>query len=206
MNFEYSKEWYEQVIDSSWLQMGGDRTTPEGLKKWYNSKQNESYRNRLLEWFKEQELFGKCLELGVNCGKTIYWLHEMYPSIRFDVLDWNKNLQILKPAMSQLVPIDDFIIGDCSSIDKHNESYNNITSIDFYEHIPEEVYFKSIEEVNRLLKRGGKFFVFLGHTIQPEHINIRNIDVIKSDISNKGFDFVTKRIFENDVLQIFIKR
>lgn len=201
--FRYTAEWYGTRIDEKWMSMGGDRSTPEGLKQWYDSGHNSGYRERLKRWFAPLDLKGRGLELGFQCGKTVNWLCGIYPDITFDILDWNEKLKVLEEPIRKVSRIRGFYIQDCRSIAQPDGYYDFITSLDFYEHLTEDVYFESIEECFRLLRPGGMFFVYLGHSNHPAHINVRPISVQVSDVKSKGFELIGQRVVAQDVMSIF---
>jgi hypothetical protein len=205
IDFEYSKEWYGSRITDDWLLQGGNRLTGEGLKQWYDGKNNDRYRQRFAEWFKGIEIEGRGLELGFQCGKTAHWIKSKYPDLVLDILDWNEELKKIVEPIREISAVNEIFFQDCQDIQKDDGFYDNVFSLDFYEHLTEDIYFNSIKEVHRLLPDGGKFFVFLGHTKHPAHINVRPVPTIVRDIASRGFKHVGQRISFGDVMNIFEK-
>ncbi len=206
MDFEYTKEWYGSLITDDWMQQGGDRTTVAGLIEWYDS--NVQYKGRFDRWFKTISMAGKCLELGFQCGKTAYWMKEKWPEITLDILDWNEELGTLGEVIKEAANINEVFLQDCQKIDKEDGYYDNIFSLDFYEHLPEEAYFNSMEEVHRLLGPEGRFFVFMGKgRHHASHINVRALTTIVNDVESKGFRLTGQRVGGpySDVLSVFEK-
>ncbi len=87
--------------------------------------------------------------------------------------------------------LDDIWIGDCQKIDKPNGHYECIHCIDFFEHLPQDVYEKTIKECYRLLKPNGLMFVYVGKTDAHAHIHLVSNETVIKDMSAAGFQFFT---------------
>tara|TARA_R100000008_G_scaffold86802_1_gene81730 strand:+ start:2815 stop:3444 length:630 start_codon:yes stop_codon:yes gene_type:complete len=186
--------WYEENYDKSWFV---ECTGVEYLKNYYTN-----HRPRLFEryhgWFGSLGLTGHGLDLGFTNGRGIYFFSRIFPHCKITAIDFNKNTELIHDHLKNLIPqIVELRTENCSALSDPDEKYDFCTSTDFYEHVDESTYFKSIREVHRVLKKQGKFCVYLGKTILPEHINLRPDWQVFQDMKHNGFKFIDKR---NDLL------
>lgn len=176
--FAYTPTWYSGPYVEGWIKKAA---TPEGLAEIH--EQQERYRIRLEKWFKGIAMPGRVLELGFNDGKSVHWLSGMKPEIeRFDLLDWSPVLRRVLPSLEVLVPK----IWAVLPIDvlelKAKDEYDHVLSLDFFEHLPPDVYKQALPIIARALRTGGFIYVYFGTTPQPEHVNLRKPKEIKSDL------------------------
>jgi len=185
--FEYSPENYDKGTED-WIKNIESETV---LLEKYSDSWHQGYINRWRNWFQNIDIKGRILDLGFQNGKTLYQLSQHYPDVKIDALDFNFALSNAIPFYKKLMPnLDDIWIGDCQHVDKPDGYYDYIHCIDFYEHLPPEVYLQSIQESRRLLKDNGTMFVYVGKTDAMAHIHlISNNEVIK-DMEQFGFKFV----------------
>lgn len=201
--FEYSGEWYGDSYVEDWLPA---INSSEDLLKNYHRQAN--YFQRTQEWFTDVPIKGDVLELGHNDGKTIWWLSNNTPAItNIDCIDFNESLKKLEGPLRELIPtIRDVWYADCRNIKKPDNSYDCITSLDFYEHLPNDIYQDSISECFRLLKEGGLICVYLGKGTgihHPEHINVIPDEKVIGDMCAKGFTYAGSR--GRDKMLLFTK-
>lgn len=199
-SFEYTVEWYSTEYIKDWI---GKCNSSDDLIKRYAELWKTRHGHKFREFFKEVHLDGKVLELGFNSGKTTYWLSKRYKNIEIDAVDFNEGLRDLAPLMFKVnKQLKNVWIRDCRSIDREDGYYDSIISLDFFEHLPEDVYFESLAECKRLLKVGGRLFVFFGKGDLAEHINVRQNRQVIRELRDMGFGFRNKKsgmmIFEKE--------
>jgi len=193
--------WYEENYDKEWF----DRCDSiEYLVNYYTNHRPELFEGKYKKWFKKTELVGHGLDLGFTNGRGIYFLSKLYPDCKITAIDFNKNTELIHNYLKKLIPqIIELRTENCSNLTDEDEKYDFCTSTDFYEHVTEDVYFKSIKEVWRVLKKEGLFCVYLGKTILPEHINLRTDYQVFQDMKENGFKIVS--ISERNELLVFKK-
>jgi len=197
--FHYCPETYAENLDD-WVKNVDSKEV--FLEKW-GSPWFLNYIYRWRAWFEDIDISGRILDIGFQDGKTLYQISQKYPDLKIDALDFNPALSNIIPFLKELMPnLEDIWIGDCQQINKPDGYYDAIHCIDFFEHLPEAVYFKAIKEAHRVLKEDGRIFVFVGKTDATAHIHlISNADVIY-DFGRNGFYHIETI---NDML-IFEKR
>lgn len=179
--FRYSAAWYETYVP--WLAKLQSTADLRALLKHHFIKCD--YRND--PWFQDIDVAGHSLELGFNSGKTCTWMARKYPGLTFDLVDWNKALVKLVPWLREIVPaIRDVHFGDVGEVLQRLEpqTYQNVFSFDFFEHIPYDLYVATIQRVRELLVPGGRLFVYFGETNQSEHVNLLPQKQIQATLSD----------------------
>lgn len=204
--FNYSPEWYATESVELWLpQMKSAEdllyhyTDPTIIPFIYNGiRFDNGFQNY-------KNLSGRCLELGFNSGLTVHRLAEKYQDLKVDGIDFNPALKKIIPWIKSFLPnIDDLWIGSSEDTPKYIDHYDYITSLDYFEHLPEEVYHKTLIECRFILKSDGLMFVYLGKPPNPEHINRRTDEQVKKDFAEIDFSFVEQdgkdgiMVFRND--------
>lgn len=202
-DFAYTPEWY--ATDSVALWLPKVKCVDDLIFLYTSETIHPAVKKRAR--FKRQfggydSLGGRLLELGFNSGFTMYWLSQKYPNLTIDGLDFNYALEPIISLIKEAVPgVKDLWIGNVRKIDKPDNYYDYITSLDFFEHLPETVYEETLLECKRLLKPGGLIWVYFGKPKQAEHINIREDKIVIEDFERVGFGFVDSNdglIFRND--------
>jgi len=182
--------WYEENYDKNWF---FNCDSVEYLKNYYTNHRPQLF-SRYKKWFENVELSGHGLDLGFTNGRGIYFLSKIFPNCKITAIDFNKNTELIHDFLKDLIPqIVELRTENCSELSDESEKYDFCTSTDFYEHLDEDTYFKSIREVHRVLKKQGKFCVYLGKTVLPEHINLRPDWQVFQDMKNNGFRLVDKK-------------
>lgn len=175
--FSYTKEWYGGEYIAPWI---GRVTSVDTLRVEY--ARQEKYRVRLVKWFEGQKLYGPSMELGFNDGKSVFWLSAMFPTLMFDLLDWNESLKKIEPFIREISPVRHVFYGDVLDLPMR-EAYENIFSLDFFEHVPLPTYLETVELCEAMLVPGGRLWVFFGESPMKEHINLRRLVDIHEDLS-----------------------
>lgn len=188
-NEKQLSEWYEENYDKEWfLECDGTKYLVN-----YYTKHRPGLFGRYQLWFGKVPLCGHGLDLGFTNGRGLYFLTKIFPHCSITAIDFNKNTELIHDYLKELIPqIVELRTESCSNLADEDEKYDFCTATDFYEHVTEEIYFKSIKEAYRVLKPSGKFCVYLGKTILPEHINLRKDPQVIQDMKENNFQFVTK--------------
>jgi len=183
--FIYSPESYSEKSED-WIK---NITSEQTLLDKYADPWHQGYINRWKNWFANIEINGRILDIGFQNGNTLYQFSQKYPNIKIDALDFNPGLLNAIPFYKKLMPnLDDIWIGECQSINKPDKYYDYISALDFFEHLPENIYFKTIQECYRLLKNGGHIFVYVGKSGATAHINERPDEQVIKDMQYYGFE------------------
>ena len=186
--FEYSPESYGKKSED-WIK---NITSEKTLLEKYSDPWHQGYINRWKNWFQDiDDLKGRILDIGFQNGKTLYSLSQKYPKLKIDALDFNFALSNAIPFYNKLMPnLHDIWIGDCQAVNKPDGYYDYIHCIDFFEHLPPDVYFKTIQECHRLLKTDGVMYVYIGKTDATAHIHLVSNETVTADMECRGFKFI----------------
>lgn len=194
---DYSAEWYEKNYHpkAKWY---GDMDTASKLINWYHNK-FRAHLQRFRVWFQGVNLNqGELLELGFNTGKTAYYMAKTYPNLIIDGIDFSREVKHIGDLLVTMMPqIRSMQIADVSAIPFHANSYNFVTALDLFEHLPEGIYQKTIDEINRVLRPNGLVFVYTGQEVQEEHIHIIPAEKVV-------VDFVRRRILPVHIIEDFL--
>lgn len=163
-------EWYSTYYDAEFFI---ECTGTKYLSDFYNKKFN-IYGTRFNNWFNSHNLENNIhLDIGFSTGKTLYWLSKKYPNIVIDTFDFNENCKNIFEPLKELIPqIRNIDILDATNLNYEENSYDSITALDFYEHVPIELMIESLKINYKILKPNGEMFIYLGKSPNEEHINI----------------------------------
>jgi len=193
--FVYSPETYADGLEP-WLKNIESEIV---LLEKYATPWHQNYINRWKHWFKNINIMGgRILDIGFQDGKTLYQLSQRYPDLKIDALDFNPGLSKAIPFLKKLMPnLDNIWIGDCQTVNKPDGYYDYIHCLDFFEHLPHDVYLKTIQECHRLLKTDGAMYIYIGKTDATAHIHLISNETVISDMECRGFKFIKNT---NDLL------
>jgi len=185
--FVYSSETYADGLET-WLK---NIESENILLEKYATPWYQNYINRWKHWFDGIELNGRILDIGFQDGKTLYQLSQKYLDLKIDALDFNPGLSKAIPFFKKLMPnLHDIWIGDCQVVNKPDGYYDYIHCLDFFEHLPHDIYLKTIRECHRLLENDGIMFVYVGKTDATAHIHFISNETVISDMEYGGFKFI----------------
>lgn len=194
---EYSAKWYEEIYhpNAEWY---GDMDTPSKLISWYHHK-FRAHLERFRIWFAGVKLNqGELLELGFNTGKTAYYMSKLYPNLIIDGIDFSRAVQPIGDLLVKMMPnIRSMRLASCSDLPFDDNSYNFVTALDLFEHLPETTYQETIDEINRVMRGNGLVFVYTGQAIQDEHIHIIPPEKVV-------VDFMRRRILPIHIVEDFL--
>jgi len=149
----------------------------------------------------------KILDLGCGAGTFTSEIKKITPDVVG--LDYNddaikiceeKGIKVIK-SLSHSIPVED-------------NTFDIITAVDFFEHIPETVSIETLKECNRILKPGGRIAIYSPNKdiyeffrFNPLHIGLKKIEEIKQLLMFCGFNIELQKHFPIHVfpLNLFYK-
>jgi len=174
------KQIYEK--DTETQEIVDSINSPEDLiNKYYNQKFGNpktiiQRRNfKMQHAWKAIQLNGHGLELAFGLGTSIYWLCKRFPDITLSGIDFADHYRPMLKHLRGLFPAR---IGGIwiNSVENMNwiagNYYDFINSSSVFEHLPDHVYFKTIDECYRVLKPGGLMGVYVDQSKCLQHIRI----------------------------------
>ena len=192
--FEYGQDWYDSGYHAKLGDVSDGQAT--SLQFW----EAQGYRARLMKVCSELDRYvsfhtgTRYLEVACMYGKTAFWLAERYPELNVWTFDFsNKFVDHCRTHN----PIGDRLhiwLGDCTRIRDGDQSFDGffefVTCIDVTEHLPDSVYRGLLEELARVVRKGGYLLLMQGNTIQVEHIHILDEEQLVADVERAGFSLV----------------
>ena len=171
----YSRKFYEE--DYHTKEYALQEQNLESLMKRFTDTGHKAKLLEALEQIKDLPTPKTWLEVGCQFGKSTFWIAEQYPPTVFYMFDF---AQTAIDFVNKHNPIPERTVvwkGDASNIRYKANTFDNffdiVSILDFTEHLPREIYHKTIAEAFRVLKPSGFLLLKQGNTIRPEHINIR---------------------------------
>ncbi|MEA2066878.1 MAG: class I SAM-dependent methyltransferase [Thermotogota bacterium] len=137
------------------------------MNKWWNwNRVKEDIWNRpsedvyyLLHRWKEKG-YKRFLDLGCGMGRhSIFFAENGFQVTGYDLSE--SGLRILKESVEENNLNIDIVKGDITSLPFDNEIYDSILSCHSIYHVDSEGMCKVIEEISRVLKKGGEIFLTL---------------------------------------------
>jgi SAM-dependent methyltransferase len=187
--FSYSRDFYEQGYHDNLAAIGAD-----SLGFW----EAQGYRDRLMEVCDSLDCFvrfaapTRCLEVACMYGKTAFWLAQRYPELKVWAFDFS---QRFVEATRTANPIGDRLTvwqGDATDIhlgaDRFDAFFDFVTCLDVTEHLPEEVYRRTLAELARVTRAGGYLLIMQGNTVHVEHIHVLPEPELVADVTKAGFE------------------
>jgi len=181
-------EWYSTYYDAEFFM---ECTGTKYLLDFYNRNFN-TYGSRFNNWFDSYNLENNVhLDIGFSTGKTLYWLSKKYPNIVIDTFDFNENCKNIFEPLQELIPqIRNIDILDATKLNYKENSYDSITALDFYEHVPIKLMIESLKINYKILKPYGEMFIYVGKTPNEEHINLISDSETIKICEEIGFKFI----------------
>ncbi len=142
------------------------------VKKDYSSISEDFDKTRRHEW-KEFEIFLKYIKTGqhlvdLGCGNGRF--HEFinkHKKVRYTGID---NNSLLLNKANKAFPKTSFIKGDLLKIPIQNAKIDTVVSIAAFHHIPSiKLKEKAINEIARILKKGGILIITAWNLFQPKY-------------------------------------
>lgn len=191
-HIKYSQKWYEDVYHSKDVYYLPYRNYKEVM----NDEKTKHETKELLESFAEFSMStdakANWLEVACHHGKTPFTLAGLYENIHFYMFDFSR---VAVDWCVKYNPYPDRITiwnGDIRNIKYNGNQFNNyfdvITCLDVTEHLPHNIYIKSIKEMRRVCKIGGLIVLRPGmHDVHPEHIHVLEHEKVVRDFEKRGF-------------------
>jgi ubiquinone/menaquinone biosynthesis C-methylase UbiE len=177
------------------------------IKNWYDTHYNGRRVNVIQNRIKklnhiynhgEVPLCGHGLEMAFGFGESIFVLSQWYKNITIDAFDFNPLLGKIIPFIKELnEKVLEMWIGDAQKIPKPDNYYDFINSCSFFEHLPEDVFWNSVKEAYRVLKRGKMMGVYLDEgENKGEHIRCAAVDQTKKELESVGFVAINNYLYQ----------
>jgi len=192
---EYSRDFYENEYHKGGKYRLHERTLADLMQEWEAMGWKDKLY-RCLDTVSVPLSPKRWLEPACHHGKTAFWAAERYPDTCFYMFDFST------PAVEfckKFNPIPDRSViwqGDLTDIRHGGESFDGlfdmITLLDVTEHLPTDIYRKTVAELFRVCMPGGWLLLKQGHEILPEHINILSEEQLVSDFVSAGFRLVQR--------------
>jgi ubiquinone/menaquinone biosynthesis C-methylase UbiE len=165
----------------------GDGKTPE-----------EGRTKKMLKCYEGEEVTGLGIELAFGFGTSTHWLMERYDNIVMDGLDFQAHFINVAKFLKELYgdKIGDYSIGDIQTTGKPDNHYDFINSSSVWEHLTEDVYWNTLNECYRILKPGGRIYVYADQGPKGgEHIRVVPPEVTRKEMEKVGFKAITNYIY-----------
>lgn len=196
-DFVYSPEAYAEWYGERWMQR---IRTANDLRREYITHATVKIPKISLTLPRKINLNDKqCLELGFGCGMGLWILSWMFPRARIYAIDFNPAAKKLIPEIESVLhnPLVSLNIGDCRKIHTPSETFDFVSSFDFYEHLPEKIYWQVVREVYRVLKPGGWHSVYVGQSRGTgTHVRVVPQKQTKHELASVGFEVVSNFVFK----------
>ncbi len=191
--FVYSQEWYDYAYHQNDCNL--NRKTFEEARQ---ESREAGYEARLLEYLSKITIPTApiyWLEIGCHLGMTACTVLENYPNIQsIHMIDFS--VESITWCQKNFPYQDRAVIwpSSCSDIQFPNVDLSNryhvVSCLDVTEHLPEDIYQKTVTEITRVLRPYGLALVQQGTIPIPSHINVKKETEIISDFEDKGFETV----------------
>jgi len=205
-NSDYSEYFdYYQNEENNKQIIGEINNALDLLEKWYlkivspAGTPKISRARKMSYCFKEGDVVeGHGLELGFGMGTATFALLDRFPNITLDGIDFQQTFAKIIPYFTDLYgdKIGEYWIGDMQSTEKPDNYYDFINSQSIWEHLTEEVYWNTLKECYRILKPGGKIYVYVDQGPGPEHIRVVPPFVTRQEMEYVGFKGITDYVYE----------
>jgi len=203
-DINFQSHWEAQTATKGWM---SKISCKEDLVKQEHVGPNNKYGKkkvlRLRTMYGKHELKGHGLECAFACGNSLYWISKLFPKTTFDAFDFNYALEKIIPFIKEEHGnrLKEIWIGNAMNIPKPENNYDWINCGDFFEHTPEEAYWKILKEVKRILKPGGLFGVYVGQAKLIQHIRVVPPEQTRKELESVGFKALSNYLFMKDYLK-----
>ncbi len=169
--FEYSREWYERHYHGETYALPKRDYEDVFCRDW----DKRPHKRRLKEVFAQvpMERVKDCLEVACHHGKTMFWLCEWYPHIRYWGFDFS---QVAIDWCRRYNPFPDRCLFERAEIGSAHTVYGRqfdlVTCIDVTEHLPPSLVPALVADCAELTRPTGLLVLMQGVADLPEHINV----------------------------------
>lgn len=122
------------------------------------------------------------LDFGCGCGRIITWFQDLYPNSKFYGTDIDG--EAITWCQENLSDRGDFLVNEAMpSLPYSDQFFDLVYSISIFTHLPEEMQFAWLRELQRVCKPGA----YLLLTVHGEHLFPANSESAKAEFDNQGF-------------------
>ena len=173
--FVYTADWYERVYSGGKIDMDA----------CFGCFGEHEERDMACLASVSPSQLDRVLVCGCGGGDNAGMLAWRWGIHNMTLVDWSR----LSVALCRRrFPNAKVLQADVSCLPFEDHSFDLITALDLTEHLSEEVYWKFLGEVKRLLMPTFGRAIFLpGMTRRPEHINARTVHQLALDLQSLGF-------------------
>lgn len=197
IDYDTYRQIYKEEQKDELLYPKTEKEIRSVLKSCLYGVRQKKRNKKMAHCWSDVKLEGKGLELAFGFGTSLKWLTSRFDVV-VDGLDFSEYFQLLVPYFKEDMGdrIGELWLGDVSDIDKPEEHYDFINSCSVFEHLPDIVYYKCLEECYRVLKDGGLMGVYLdGGRPIGEHLRMDSLEVTRKDMEEVGFEAVTDYLY-----------
>lgn len=200
-DINFQSHWEADVASRGWMSRINCK---EDLIRQEYVGENKKYEKkkilRLRTAYKNKELNGHGLECAFACGNSLFWISKLFPNVTYDAFDFNYALKKIIPFIKEIhnERLKEIWIGNAMDIPKPDNYYEWINCGDFFEHLPEEAYWKVLKEIKRVLKPGGLLGVIVGQVKLIQHIRIVAPLKTKEELESVGFKGLSNYLFTKE--------
>jgi SAM-dependent methyltransferase len=107
----------------------------------------------------------KVLDVGCGDGSTELYMHQFFPSWKIDGIDVSE--KSISAAKSKQIPAVTFQWYDGSNIPFDNEAFDVVFMAGVLHHVDFSLHAHLIAEILRVIKKGGRFYLFEHNPLNP---------------------------------------
>ncbi|MEM9506586.1 MAG: class I SAM-dependent methyltransferase [Cyanobacteria bacterium P01_E01_bin.35] len=122
------------------------------------------------------------LDFGCGCGRIISWFQDLHPKSKFYGTDIDG--EAITWCQENLAAWGNFSVNDAMPpLSYPDQFFDLLYSISIFTHLPEEMQFAWLQELQRVCKPGA----YLLLTVHGEHLFPKNAESAKIEFENNGF-------------------
>lgn len=124
----------------------------------------------------------RVLDFGCGCGRIINWFHDLHPNTKFYGADIDA--EAITWCQENLSDKGIFSVNkSMSPLSYANEFFDLVYSISIFTHLPEEMQFAWLKELQKVCKKGA----YLLLTVHGENLFPSKLESVKPEFEERGF-------------------